>query len=55
MSIRFLADANFNGAVVCGLLRRMPSVDIVRFKTWAFPARKIQSFWIGPLGRGASS
>jgi predicted nuclease of predicted toxin-antitoxin system len=28
--MRFLADENFNGSVVRGLLRRDPSVDIVR-------------------------
>lgn len=30
MRICFLADENFNGAVVRGLLRQVPSVDIVR-------------------------
>jgi predicted nuclease of predicted toxin-antitoxin system len=30
MMIRLLADENFNGAAVRGLLRRVPSVDIVR-------------------------
>jgi hypothetical protein len=30
MMLRFVADENFHGAVVRGLLRRAPSVDIVR-------------------------
>jgi len=28
--IRFLADENFNGRILRGLLRRAPSLDVVR-------------------------
>lgn len=28
--IRFLADENFNGAVLRGLKRRIPDIDIIR-------------------------
>ena len=30
MTVRLLADENFNGAIVRGLLRRNPDVDVVR-------------------------
>ncbi len=30
MTIRLLADENFNGAIIRGLLRRNPEVDVVR-------------------------
>jgi len=30
MTVRLLADGNFNGAIVRGLLRRNPGVDVVR-------------------------
>jgi hypothetical protein len=30
MTVRLLADENFNGAIVRGLLRRNPEVDVVR-------------------------
>ena len=30
MTVRLLADENFNGAIIRGLLRRNPEVDVVR-------------------------
>jgi hypothetical protein len=27
--LRLLADENFNGSIVCGLLRRLPGLDIL--------------------------
>ena len=30
MAIRLLADENFNGGIIRGLLRRNPEVDLVR-------------------------
>ena len=33
MTVRLLADENFNGAIIRGLLRRNPEVDVVLFAT----------------------
>jgi hypothetical protein len=34
--LRFAADVNFNGAVVRGLLRRLPKLDLVRLQDIGF-------------------
>jgi len=35
--LRFLADENFNGDIVRGLLRRQPDLDLVRVQDVALP------------------
>ena len=28
--VRLLTDENFNGAILCGLMRRLPTLDVIR-------------------------
>lgn len=53
MMLRFVADENFNGAVVRGLLRRVPSVDIVRVQDVGLSGAEDPAIldWAGREGR----
>ena len=47
--LRLLADENFNGEVVRGLLLRQPDADIVRVQDVGLAgARMIRTFYPGP-------
>jgi len=50
--LRLAADENFNGDIVRGLLRRNPTLDIVRVKTSASLVRMTRQFCNGLLDHG---
>ena len=53
--VRFLADENFNNAILRGLLRRKPDIDIVRVQDVGLSGASDPEIWLGQRGKTGSS
>jgi uncharacterized protein (DUF433 family) len=52
--LKLATDENFNGDILRGLRRRLPTLDIVRVKTSAWRQHPIRLSWPGPPSKDVS-
>ena len=45
--MRFLSDENFNGAILRGLMRRLPTLDVIRVQDVGLRNTNVKSILLG--------